>query len=252
MNDITNHLVKLTCIILFVGMIACVTMYNICKLMDEKDKQIKAIATENDELRNELASVTDAYEVEIASLNDANEIIKEEIKNIKEEMTTEEPTETEEKTCVDVPTYTLQNTETTEEVPPIIAAATRDDYGEENYSPAVITETYDKFIEVPEEDIEEEAVIEEESKTYLGTYQLTAYCATGNPCADGVMPSENYTVACNNPSLWHRWIYIEGYGTYYCHDTGGMSSNYIIDIFVGSYNEAIQFGRRNAEIYLID
>lgn len=252
MNDITNHLVKLTCIILFVGMIACVTMYNICKLMDEKDKQIKAIATENDELRNELASVTDAYEVEIASLNDANEIIKEEIKNIKEEMTTEKPAETEEEICVDVPTYTLQNTETTEEVPPIIAAATRDDYNEENYSPAVITETYDKFIEVDEEElVEEQEVVQEDTKAYYyyGTKELTAYCATGNPCADGVYPSVGYTVASNDKNLWHKWVYIEGIGDRYVHDTGGMGVN-VIDVYMSSYSECISFGRQSADIYV--
>lgn len=87
--------------------------------------------------------------------------------------------------------------------------------------------------------------------TYLGVYELTAYTATGNPTADGTMPSVGVTVACNDPSLWHRWIYIEGYGTYYCHDTGGMSVN-VIDLFVGSYDEAIQFGRRSANVYLVN
>jgi 3D (Asp-Asp-Asp) domain-containing protein len=90
-----------------------------------------------------------------------------------------------------------------------------------------------------------------EGMTFAGTYELTAYTTTGNPTADGTMPSVGVTVACNDPSLWHRWIYIEGYGTYYCHDTGGMSVN-VIDIFVGSYDEAIQFGRRSANVYLVN
>jgi 3D (Asp-Asp-Asp) domain-containing protein len=84
---------------------------------------------------------------------------------------------------------------------------------------------------------------------YYSNYSLTAYCATGNACADGVMPSVGYTVASNDPNLWHKWIYIEGYGDYYVHDRGGMASN-VIDIFMGSYNECIQFGRRNANIYV--
>lgn len=92
---------------------------------------------------------------------------------------------------------------------------------------------------------------QEENKIYIGEYELTAYVATGNPCADGVYPEIGYTVACNDPALWHKWIYIEGYGNYYVHDTGGMSSN-VIDIFVGSYDEAIQFGRRSADVYMID
>jgi 3D (Asp-Asp-Asp) domain-containing protein len=88
--------------------------------------------------------------------------------------------------------------------------------------------------------------------TYLGTYTLTAYCATGSPCADGAYPQCNYTIACNDPSLWHRWIYIEGYGTYFVHDTGGMPSGGIIDVFVGSYDEAISFGVRSANCYLVN
>jgi 3D (Asp-Asp-Asp) domain-containing protein len=97
---------------------------------------------------------------------------------------------------------------------------------------------------------DEETSTEETKGSYLGEYELTAYIATGNPCADGVYPQVGYTVASNDPNLWHRWIRIEGYGDYYVHDTGGMASN-VIDIFVGSYDEAIQFGRRTADVYII-
>ena len=88
--------------------------------------------------------------------------------------------------------------------------------------------------------------------TYLGTYDLTAYIWTGDPCADGVYPSTGYTVACNDPTLWHRWVYIEGFGTYYVHDVGGMPSYNIIDVYVGDYDTAIQFGRQSANVYLIN
>lgn len=86
---------------------------------------------------------------------------------------------------------------------------------------------------------------------YVGCYELTAYIETGNPCADGVYPQVGYTVASNDPLLWHKWVRIEGYGEYYVHDTGGMASN-VIDIFMGSYDEAIEFGRREAEVYIIE
>lgn len=102
--------------------------------------------------------------------------------------------------------------------------------------------------EAAEEAAEEEP---EQTKTYFNDFSLTAYCATGNPCADGVYPQTGYTAACNDPALWHKWIEIEGYGVFYVHDTGGMSSN-VIDIFVGSYDEAIQFGRRSAGVYIIE
>lgn len=88
--------------------------------------------------------------------------------------------------------------------------------------------------------------------TYLGSYELTAYMWTGNPCADGVYPSCGYTVACNDPNLWHRWIYIEGYGNYYVHDVGGMPSYNIIDVYLGDYDSCVQFGRRSANVYLIN
>ena len=97
----------------------------------------------------------------------------------------------------------------------------------------------------------EETAKETEKGAYIGSMELTAYISTGNPCADGAYPQVGRTAACNNPNLWHKWVHIEGYGDYYIHDTGGMSSN-VIDIFVGSYGEAIQFGRRNAEVYIID
>ena len=90
-----------------------------------------------------------------------------------------------------------------------------------------------------------------DTKEYVGTFELTAYIATGNACADGVYPQVGYTAACNDKRLWHKKIHIEGYGDYYIHDTGGMANN-VIDVFVGSYDEAIQFGRRTAEVYIID
>ena len=110
-----------------------------------------------------------------------------------------------------------------------------------------------KYYEVPKGEIkltEREELAE--SMTYLGCYTLTAYIATGSPCADGSYPQVGYTIACNDPSLWHQWIYIEGVGVRYVHDTGGMPTGTILDVFVGSYDEAMQFGVRSANVYLID
>lgn len=92
---------------------------------------------------------------------------------------------------------------------------------------------------------------EPEISIYMGNYELTAYVATGNPCADGIYPNSGYTAACNDPSLWHKWIHIEGYGDYYVHDTGDMANN-VIDIFMDNYDQAIEFGRREAEVYIIE
>ena len=97
----------------------------------------------------------------------------------------------------------------------------------------------------------ENATNSEVTGSYYGCLELTAYTWTGNPCADGVYPSSGYTVACNNSDLWHHWIYIEGYGNYYVHDTGGMGYG-VIDVYMDSYDACIQFGRRTANIYVID
>lgn len=88
-------------------------------------------------------------------------------------------------------------------------------------------------------------------KVYFGSMQMTAYVATGNPCADGSYPVTGWTVACNDKRLWHKTIYIEGCGTRYVHDTGGMASN-VLDLFVGSLGEAYQIGRRNVEVYIVE
>ena len=100
-------------------------------------------------------------------------------------------------------------------------------------------------------EIEEAKAQEEPESDYYGYFELTAYTWTGNPCADGVYPSSGYTAACNDPGLWHKWVYIEGYGTYYIHDTGGMASN-VIDIYMDSYDSCIQFGRRTANVYIVN
>lgn len=86
--------------------------------------------------------------------------------------------------------------------------------------------------------------------TYLGTYQLTAYEWTGNPCANGNYPTCCYTVACNSLPLGTK-IYIEGYGYFTVEDRGGMANN-VIDIYMGDYNSCIQFGRRSASVYIVE
>lgn len=84
---------------------------------------------------------------------------------------------------------------------------------------------------------------------YLGSYKCTGYVATGNPCANGNYPSEGYTIASNSLPIGTR-VFIEGIGERVVEDTGGMSSN-VIDVFVGSTDEAYQL-TGNYEVYIIE
>ena len=90
--------------------------------------------------------------------------------------------------------------------------------------------------------------------TYYGIYNLTAYPWTGDPCADEVFPEEGYTAACNDPALWHKWVYIEGVGERYIHDTGNpaVMGTDTIDIFIYDSGSCYEFGRRQAGVYVIE
>lgn len=90
--------------------------------------------------------------------------------------------------------------------------------------------------------------------TYIGIYNLTAYPWSGDPCADEVFPEEGYTAACNDPALWHKWVYIEGVGERYIHDTGDPSvmGSDTIDIFIYDSGSCYEFGRRQAGVYVIE
>ena len=69
---------------------------------------------------------------------------------------------------------------------------------------------YAEVEEVTEpEEIAEESP--EEELEYLGTFEMTAYEWTGNPCANGNYPQVGYTVACNSLPLGTT-VYIEGVG----------------------------------------
>ena len=95
-------------------------------------------------------------------------------------------------------------------------------------------------------------VQDQEEGEYVGEFELTAYTHTGNNCFDGVYPCAGVTVAINDSRLWHKTIRIEGYGDFYVHDTGGMSNN-VIDIFMDSYSECIQFGRKKGvKVYILE
>jgi 3D (Asp-Asp-Asp) domain-containing protein len=82
----------------------------------------------------------------------------------------------------------------------------------------------------------------------IGVWTLSAYEATGNPTASGVMPYYG-VVAFNHLPLGTR-IYIAGYGDFIVADRCGIGSR--CDIYLGDVNSCINFGIRSAEIFVYE
>ena len=78
--------------------------------------------------------------------------------------------------------------------------------------------------------------------------ELTFYTPTGNRTASGTIPQEGRTVASNSLPLGTK-VLING-NTYIVEDRGGMADN-VIDIFVESYEKAIQLGRQKAVVEVL-
>lgn len=105
-----------------------------------------------------------------------------------------------------------------------------------------------------EEVIEPEEIAEEspeEELEYLGTFEMTAYEWTGNPCANGNYPEVGYTVACNSLPLGTT-VYIEGVGYRVVEDRGAEwhGSNWL-DLYLGDVDSCYAWGVRSVEVYIV-
>lgn len=105
-----------------------------------------------------------------------------------------------------------------------------------------------------EEVIEPEEIAEEsheEELEYLGTFEMTAYEWTGNPCANGNYPEVGYTVACNSLPLGTT-VYIEGVGYRVVEDRGAEwhGSNWM-DLYLGDVGCCYEWGVRSVEVYIV-
>lgn len=84
------------------------------------------------------------------------------------------------------------------------------------------------------------------------TLNCTAYTATGNATASGVMPQANHTIAAWSGLPFGTKVYIPALDTTFTvEDRGGAVTQGIIDIYMDSYEECIQFGRQNLEAYVV-
>lgn len=105
---------------------------------------------------------------------------------------------------------------------------------------------------------QERIIVEtKEELTSLGEYKLTAYCSCEKCCgkwaefnltASGTTPVQGRTVACNSLEFGTE-IVING-DHYIVEDTGNMNNN-VIDIYFNSHEEALNFGVKYAEIFLV-
>jgi 3D (Asp-Asp-Asp) domain-containing protein len=108
-------------------------------------------------------------------------------------------------------------------------------------------------VEVLQEKLEPESEPEPpEPEPETVTFEATAYTWTGNRTATGTWPSRG-TVAVDPEVIpLGTNLYIEGYGEAVAEDTGGAIKGQIIDLYMESEDECLQWGRRQVEVRVIE
>ena len=88
---------------------------------------------------------------------------------------------------------------------------------------------------------------------------VSAYCACMQCCgktngitASGTQATANRTIAASSVYPFGTKIEIEGMGIYTVEDRGGAITGNKIDIYFDSHQEALQFGRRNLQIKVVE
>lgn len=79
----------------------------------------------------------------------------------------------------------------------------------------------------------------------------SAYVATGNRTAIGIVPYEGIVAVDPRMIPMYTKMYIPGYGIAMAGDTGGDMVGHRVDLFFNDYHRAIQWGRRDIEIYIL-
>ncbi|GGA31647.1 hypothetical protein GCM10007416_00190 [Kroppenstedtia guangzhouensis] len=82
--------------------------------------------------------------------------------------------------------------------------------------------------------------------------QATGYTHTGNPTATGAMPRRGTVAVDPRVIPLGTQLYIPGYGRAVAQDTGGAVKGNIIDLFFETRQEAVQWGRRNVTVYILE
>ncbi|PTX65039.1 3D (Asp-Asp-Asp) domain-containing protein [Melghirimyces profundicolus] len=82
--------------------------------------------------------------------------------------------------------------------------------------------------------------------------EATGYTHTGNKTATGTTPHRGTVAVDPDVIPLGTEMYIPGYGRGVAEDTGGAVNGNIIDLFFESEEEAIQWGRRNVTVYILE
>ena len=120
-----------------------------------------------------------------------------------------------------------------------------------------------KYVEVENELICEEneqtkSDYEQKETVYLGEYKLTAYCACEKCCgktdgitATGTKAKEGRTIAVD-PSVipYGSEVMIDG-KKYIAEDCGGAIKNNRIDVYFEKHSDALNFGVKLKDVYLV-
>ncbi len=80
----------------------------------------------------------------------------------------------------------------------------------------------------------------------------TSYTHTGNCTATGIYPYKGIVAVDPSVIPLHTKLYIEGYGNAVAEDTGRDIIGYRIDVFHETYQEAIQWGRKEVKVYIYE
>lgn len=127
--------------------------------------------------------------------------------------------------------------------------------GKEQVSEGILIAPVNKVIE---RGVEVVAEVDQTPSVESGVvFQATAYTATGNLTATGTVARVGVIAADPRVIPMGTKVFIQypdgtpiGYAT--AEDTGGAVKGNIIDIYMDSYNECIQFGRRNVIVTIVE
>ena len=84
------------------------------------------------------------------------------------------------------------------------------------------------------------------------TVEATAYTHTGNLTATGTVARVGVIAVDPNVIPLGTRVYVEGYGYAVAEDTGGAIKGNIIDLFMDTNQECINWGRRDVKVYILD